>query len=160
VDKQQQQQQQQQQQNKQLLEQPQQVNPAAAAPPPAAAAAVAGYEAVAGAAFGRLGRLLVSGVMYAELLGICCVYIVLEVRGSVHTVLLPHAPREAPSRGVHGSGMSHVTVTVLEVWVPMHLCSACVSVGRVYIVLVTITITAIGPAKQSNPQVYYLHHQG
>jgi hypothetical protein len=49
----------------------------------AAAAGPAGYEDVAGAAFGWLGRLLVSGVMYAELLGICCVYIVLEVGGCV-----------------------------------------------------------------------------
>jgi hypothetical protein len=71
--------QQQQQLNKQLPQQPQQ-DPVALAPPAAAPpTAAAGYEAVAGAAFGRLGRLLVSGVMYAELLGICCVYIVLEV---------------------------------------------------------------------------------
>jgi hypothetical protein len=40
----------------------------------------AGYEAVAGRAFGRLGLAVVSGIMYAELLGICCVYVVLEVR--------------------------------------------------------------------------------
>lgn len=45
----------------------------------AAAAPAAGYEDVAGAAFGQFGRMLVSGVMYAELLGICCVYVVLEV---------------------------------------------------------------------------------
>jgi vesicular inhibitory amino acid transporter len=37
------------------------------------------YEDLAAAAFGAAGRQLVSGVMYAELLGICCVYIVLEV---------------------------------------------------------------------------------
>jgi hypothetical protein len=40
----------------------------------------AGYEAVAGRAFGQLGLAVVSGIMYAELLGICCVYVVLEVR--------------------------------------------------------------------------------
>jgi hypothetical protein len=40
----------------------------------------AGYEAVAGRAFGGLGLAVVSGIMYAELLGICCVYVVLEVR--------------------------------------------------------------------------------
>lgn len=45
-----------------------------------AAASPAGYEAVAGCAFGPLGLAVVSGIMYAELLGICCVYVVLEVR--------------------------------------------------------------------------------
>lgn len=73
--------QQQQQWRQQLERQP---PPAAALPAQAAAAlppppAAAGYEDVAGAAFGPLGRLFVSGVMYAELLGICCVYVVLEV---------------------------------------------------------------------------------
>lgn len=43
------------------------------------AASPAVYEAVAGRAFGRLGQAVVSGIMYAELLGICCVYVVLEV---------------------------------------------------------------------------------
>eukprot|EP00775_Hariotina_reticulata_P003016 gene3016-3297_t len=38
----------------------------------------AGYESVAAAAFGKLGLAAVSSVMYAELLGICCVYVVLE----------------------------------------------------------------------------------
>lgn len=40
----------------------------------------AGYEDVAEAAFGAAGRRLVSLIMYAELLGICTVYLVLEVR--------------------------------------------------------------------------------
>jgi vesicular inhibitory amino acid transporter len=62
--------------------------------PPAAAAAAAagakgggssyqytaGYEDVAAAAFGPLGKVAVSAIMYAELLGICCVYVTLEVR--------------------------------------------------------------------------------
>jgi hypothetical protein len=97
LDKQQQQKRlQQQQQQQQLLQQQQQqqqpapqltsasnstgsqgVTPATAA---TTAAAPSGYEDVAEAAFGRLGRVLVSGLMYAELLGICCVYVVLEVR--------------------------------------------------------------------------------
>lgn len=42
-------------------------------------AAAAGYEAVAERAFGPAGLAIVSGIMYAELLGICCVYVVLEV---------------------------------------------------------------------------------
>jgi hypothetical protein len=57
---------------------PSQQQPVAGAPSPPPAA---GYEAVAEAAFGRAGRLAVSGMMYAELLGLCCVYLVLEVRG-------------------------------------------------------------------------------
>jgi vesicular inhibitory amino acid transporter len=48
-----------------------------------AGAAPCGYEAVAGAAFGGAGRALVSAVMYAELLGLCCCYLVLEVRAGV-----------------------------------------------------------------------------
>jgi predicted lipid-binding transport protein (Tim44 family) len=81
------------QQQQQRLQQQQQQQPAPqltsasnstgsqdAASAAAAAAAPSGYEDVAEAAFGRLGRLLVSGLMYAELLGICCVYVVLEVR--------------------------------------------------------------------------------
>lgn len=40
--------------------------------------APAGYEAVAARAFGPSGAALVSAIMYAELLGICAVYVVLE----------------------------------------------------------------------------------
>ena len=40
----------------------------------------AGYEDVAAAAFGPVGKVAVSAIMYAELLGICCVYVTLEVR--------------------------------------------------------------------------------
>jgi amino acid permease len=52
---------------------------AAAAAAPPRPAEPAGYEDVAEAAFGGLGRKLVGLVMYAELLGICTVYLVLEV---------------------------------------------------------------------------------
>jgi hypothetical protein len=56
-----------------------QTKPLAGLTTTAAERSEAGYEAVAAAAFGKLGLAAVSGVMYAELLGICCVYVVLEV---------------------------------------------------------------------------------
>lgn len=65
---------------------PQQGAPPAGAP----RAPRAGYEDAAEAAFGPVARGVVSAMMYAELLGICIVYFVLEVG--------------APSRGPPGRG--------------------------------------------------------
>ena len=46
-----------------------------AAPP-----AMVGYEDIGEAAFGALGRRIVSGVMYTELMGTCALLFILEVR--------------------------------------------------------------------------------
>jgi len=47
-----------------------------------------GYEDIGEAAYGSFGRKLVSTTMYTELLGICALLFILEVRLS-HS---PHAP--------------------------------------------------------------------
>ena len=47
----------------------------------AAAPAMVGYEDIGEAAFGALGRSIVSGVMYVELMGTCALLFILEVRG-------------------------------------------------------------------------------
>lgn len=39
---------------------------------------VVGYEDIAEAAFGKLGRALVSAIIYIELFGTCCVLFILE----------------------------------------------------------------------------------
>ncbi|GBF90516.1 hypothetical protein Rsub_03512 [Raphidocelis subcapitata] len=67
------------------------------APPAAAAGGAglrrAGYEDTAEAAFGPVARRIVSGLMYAELLGICIVYFVLEAEAL--STLLAHTPAAA-----------------------------------------------------------------
>lgn len=40
---------------------------------------VVGYEEIAEEAFGKLGRLLVSSIIYVELIGTCCLLFILEV---------------------------------------------------------------------------------
>ena len=41
-----------------------------------------GYEEIAEAAFGPLGRLLVSAIIYVELFGTCALLFILEVSGT------------------------------------------------------------------------------
>ena len=48
-----------------------------------AAPPMIGYEDIGGAAFGALGRTIVSSVMYVELLGTCALLFILEVRRSM-----------------------------------------------------------------------------
>jgi solute carrier family 32 (vesicular inhibitory amino acid transporter) len=43
--------------------------------------AVMGYEDIAEAAFGKLGRLIISAIIYVELFGTCCLLFILEVEG-------------------------------------------------------------------------------
>lgn len=45
------------------------------------AGTVVGYEEIAEETFGKLGRLLVSSIMYVELFGTCCLLYILEVSG-------------------------------------------------------------------------------
>ncbi len=45
-----------------------------------AAPPMIGYEDIGGAAFGAIGRTIVSSVMYVELLGTCALLFILEVR--------------------------------------------------------------------------------
>ncbi len=44
--------------------------------------AVMGYEDIAEESFGKLGRLLISSIIYVELFGTCCLLFILEVRGA------------------------------------------------------------------------------
>ena len=44
--------------------------------------AVCGYEEIAEAAFGKIGKTIISSIIYIELFGTCCVLFLLEqVRG-------------------------------------------------------------------------------
>jgi vesicular inhibitory amino acid transporter len=42
-------------------------------------AAAMGYEEIAEEAFGKLGRLIISSIIYVELFGTCCLLFILEV---------------------------------------------------------------------------------
>lgn len=47
---------------------------------------VVGYEEIAEAAFGQIGRAVISAIIYTELFGTCCVLFILEqVRKSPET---------------------------------------------------------------------------
>ncbi len=43
-----------------------------------------GYEDIGEAAFGPLGRKIVSSVVYTELMGTCALLFILEVGGALH----------------------------------------------------------------------------
>lgn len=40
------------------------------------------YEAIAEETFGKIGRLIISSIIYVELFGTCCLLFILEVRGA------------------------------------------------------------------------------
>ncbi len=51
----------------------------------APAGTVVGYEQIAEEAFGRLGRLIISAIIYVELFGTCCLLFILQVSAVMHT---------------------------------------------------------------------------
>jgi len=57
---------------------------------------VVGYEEIAEAAFGRLGRAIISAIIYTELFGTCCVLFILE---QVRKGILRDGRAEASSHG-------------------------------------------------------------
>jgi len=48
------------------------------------AGAVIGYEEIAEAAFGRMGKAIISAIIYTELFGTCCVLFILEQVRACH----------------------------------------------------------------------------
>lgn len=62
------------------------------------AGTLVGYEEIAEESFGKLGRAVISAIIYTELFGTCALLFILEVRGGIK-----HAtPRLCCLHGLHG----------------------------------------------------------